>query len=74
MNSYTVTVKAVYMQEMTILADDMDAAEKLAIREFEPDGDSLFTIDVLGLSPWAPDSHLEDILHEQHRQRELDDD
>lgn len=71
---YTVTVKAVYIQEVEIEADDDLAAESLAIRAFEPDSDSLFSIDVFGLSPWRPDSQLEDILHDQYRQRELDED
>ena len=69
---YTVTVKAVYIQEVEIEADDDMAAESLAIRAFEPDSDSLFSIDVFGLSPWRPDSPLEDILHDEYRQRELD--
>ena len=69
---YTVTVKAVYIQEVEIEADDDMAAESLAIRAFVPDGDSLFSIDVFGLSPWRPDSPLEDILHDEYRQRELD--
>ena len=72
MKSYTVTVKAVYIQEVEIMADDDLSAEKLAIREFQPDGDSLFSIDVFGLSPWAPDSPLEDILRDESVQRELD--
>ena len=72
MPKYTVTVKAVYIQEVEIEADDDMAAEKLAIREFEPDGDCLFSIDVFGLSPWRPDSPLEDILRDEYVQRELD--
>ena len=72
MKKYTVTVKAVYIQEVEIMADDDLSAEKLAIREFQPDGDSLFSIDVFGLSPWRPDSPLEDILRDESVQRELD--
>ena len=71
---YTVTVKAVYIQEVEIEADDDMAAESLAIRAFEPDGDSLFSIDVFGLSPWRPDSPLEDILHDQYVQQRIDGD
>ena len=74
MNKYTVTIKAVYIQEVEIEADDAMAAEKLAIREFEPVGDSLFSIDVFGLSPWRPDSPLEDILHDQYVQQRIDGD
>ena len=72
MTTYTVTIKAVYMEEMTIIADDRDEAERIAMAEFKPDGDNLYTIDVYGLSPWEPDSPLEDILHDQYKQRELD--
>ena len=74
MKTYTVTVKAVYVQEVDIEAEDEQIAERLAMRQFEPDADSLFSIDVFGLSPWRPDSPLEDILHDQYRQRELDGD
>ena len=71
---YTVTVKAVYIQEVEIEADDDMAAESLAIRAFEPDSDSLFSIDVFGLSPWRPESPLEDILRDQDVQKALDED
>jgi len=73
MKQYTVTVKAVYMQEVTVLAEDSIAAESLAIREFEPDADSLYTIDVFGLSPWAPEDGREDYEYETQRQKEIDD-
>lgn len=72
MKTYTITVKAVYMEEMTVLAEDDIAAEHIAITEFEPNPDSLFSIDVFGLSSWRPDSPLEDILRDQDVQRELD--
>lgn len=72
MPKYTVTVKAVYIQELEVEADDDLDADKVAIREFQPDGDNLFSIDVFGLSPWRPDSPLEDILRDEYVQRELD--
>lgn len=72
MPKYTVTVKAVYIQELEIEADDDLDADKVAIREFQPDSDNLFSIDVFGLSPWRPDSPLEDILRDEYVQRELD--
>lgn len=72
MPKYTVTVKAVYIQELEVEADDDLDADKVAIREFQPDSDNLFSIDVFGLSPWRPDSPLEDILRDEYVQRELD--
>lgn len=72
MPKYTVTVKAVYIQELEVEADDDLDADKIAIREFQPDSDNLFSIDVFGLSPWRPDSPLEDILRDEYVQRELD--
>lgn len=72
MPKYTVTVKAVYIQELEVEADDGLDADKVAIREFQPDSDNLFSIDVFGLSPWRPDSPLEDILRDEYVQRELD--
>ena len=74
MSKYTVTVKAVYIQELEIEADDDIDADKVAIREFQPDSDNLFSIDVFGLSPWRPDSQLEDILHDQYVQQRIDGD
>ena len=72
MPKYTVTVKAVYIQELEVEADDDLDADKVAIREFQPDSDNLFSIDVFGLSLWRPDSPLEDILRDEYVQRELD--
>ena len=73
MKSYTVTIRAVYVREMEIEADDEVSARHLAITEFEPDGDDLFSIDVFGLDPWRPIDDREDYEYEQQRQKELDD-
>ena len=64
MNKYTVTIKAVYIQEVEIEADDDMAADKLAIRAFEPDADCLFSIDVFGLDPRRPTDGREDYEYE----------
>ena len=69
---YTVTVKAVYVREIEIEADDEYAARHIAITEFEPEGDDLFSIDVFGLDPWRPIDDREDREYEQHRQRQID--
>ena len=73
MKTYTITVKAVYMQEMEVLAEDSVAAESIAIKEFEPDPDCLFSIDVYGLDPWQPTDGREDYEYEISRQKEIDD-
>ena len=70
---YTVTVRATYVREMEIEAEDDMAARHIAIGEFEPDGDDLFSIDVFGLDPWRPTDGREDYEYEIHRQKELDD-
>jgi hypothetical protein len=69
---YQVTVKAVYMEEVWVLADDEEEAEQIARAEFLPEPDLLFSIDIYGLSPWDPKDQLEDIKHEEYRQREVD--
>ena len=70
---YTVTVRATYVREMEIEAEDDMAARHVAIGEFEPDGDDLFSIDVFGLDPWQPTDGREDYEYEIRRQKELDD-
>lgn len=50
---YTVTVRATYVREMEVEADDELSARHLAVSQFEPDGDDLFSIDVFGLDPWS---------------------
>lgn len=70
---YTVTVRATYVREMEIEAEDDMAARHIAIGEFEPDGDDLFSIDVFGLDPWQPTDGREDYEYEIHRQKEIDD-
>ena len=69
---YTVTVKAVYVDEMDVFASDEDEARRIAIADFKPCGDNLFSLDVYGLDPWRPIDGREDYEYEQHRQRELD--
>lgn len=69
---YTVTVRATYVREMEIEADDEVSARHLAITEFEPDGDDLFSIDVFGLDPWRPTDGEEDVKHDQWKQQEID--
>ena len=69
---HTVTIRATYIQEVEIEADDEDMAKQLAIRAFEPDPECLFTIDVFGADPWTPTDSCEDIEYETFRQREID--
>ena len=69
---YTVTVKAVYIREMEIEADDDISARHVAIAEFEPEGDDMFSIDVFGLDPWQPTNNDEDYAYETARQQEID--
>ena len=73
MPRYTVTVRATYVREMEIEADDELAARHLAIGEFEPDDDDLFSIDVFGLDPWRPIDGREDYAYDIYKQKELDD-
>lgn len=70
---YEVTIKTVYIQEVEVDADDELEAKEQALKQFYPDPAYIFSMDVFGLDPWRPDSPLEDILHDQYRQRELDD-
>ena len=72
MTKYIVTVRATYVREMEIEADDEVAARHIAIGEFEPDGDDLFSIDVFGLDPWRPIDDREDREYEAYRQEKLD--
>jgi hypothetical protein len=72
MTKYTVTVRATYVREMEIEADDELAARHLAIQKFEPEGDDLFSIDVFGLDPWRPIDDREDREYEAYRQEKLD--
>lgn len=70
---YDITVRATYIREMTIEADDEIEAKRIAIEMFNPDSDSVFSMDVFGLDPWRPIDDSEDRLYEQHRQQEIDD-
>ena len=72
MPKYTVTVRATYVREMKVEADDEVAARHISIGEFEPDGDDLFSIDVFGLDPWRPVDDREDREYEAYRQEKLD--
>ena len=69
---YTVTVRATYVREMEIEAEDEVVARTEAIHQFEPNGDDLFSIDVFGLDPWRPIDDAEDRAYEKCRQEELD--
>lgn len=73
MKTYTVSVRATYYDDLTIVADSKEEAYKLAVQSFEPTGDNCMSIDVFGLSPWEPENNDEDYAHEQRRQREIDD-
>ena len=70
---YTVTVRATYTREMRIEAADEVEARLLSIKQFRPEPDDLFSIDVFGLDPWRPIDDREDYEYEQQRQKELDD-
>ena len=73
MTKYTITVRATYVREMDIEADDEMAARHLAIQQFEPEGDDMFSIDVFGLDPWRPIDDREDREYEAYKQKEIDD-
>lgn len=70
---YTVTVRTTYVQEMEIEADDEIEAKKIAMKEFYPDPDFIFSMDVFGLDPWTHTDSREDYEYEIHRQKEIDD-
>ena len=53
MKKYQVQVKASYYDELEVEACDVDEARRLAIRDFKPCGDNMFSIDVFGLDPWT---------------------
>ncbi len=72
MTTYTVSVRATYYDDLTIVADSKEEAYKLAVQSFEPTGDNCMSIDVFGLSPWEPDNNDEDCAHEQQKQRGID--
>ena len=72
MPKYTVTVRATFVREMTVEADDEIVARTEAIQQFEPERDDLFSIDVFGLDPWRPVDDREDREYEAYRQEKLD--
>lgn len=69
---YTLTVRATYVRELEIEAEDDVAARLEAIRAFEPEPDDLFSLDVFGLDPWRPIDGREDYEYETYRQMEID--
>lgn len=69
---YNVSVRATYYDDLEIEADDKDDAYRKAIKQFNPESDNLFAIDVYGLSPWEPENGDEDYHYETSRQAELD--
>lgn len=70
---YTVTIRATYIQELEIEAEDYLAAKVNAIKEYEPDPEALFSIDAFGVEPCAFMDGREDYEYEQQKQKELDD-
>ena len=70
---YEITVRTTYIQEMGIEADDEIEAKKIAMEEFYPDPDFIFSMDVYGLDPWRPIDNREDYEYETARQKEIDD-
>lgn len=69
---YTLTVRATYVRELEIEAEDDVAARLEAIKAFEPEPDDLFSLDVFGLDPWRPIDGREDYEYETYRQMEID--
>lgn len=71
MTKRTVTVKAVYHEEMEVEGWDVDEAYRNALKDFKPCPDNLFSIDVYGLSPWdggdEGDPHAVDIYRDSMR-------
>lgn len=55
MKKYSVSVRATYYDDIEVEAEDSMEAYKKAIKQFSPNSDNLFSIDVYGLSPWEPD-------------------
>ena len=72
MTKYMVTVRTTYVQEMEIEACDEIEAKQIAMKEFYPDPDFIFSMDVFGLDPWRPIDDAEDRAYEKCRQEELD--
>ena len=70
--AYIVTVRATYTREMRIEAADEVEARLLSIKQFRPEPDDLFSIDVFGLDPWRPVDDREDREYEAYRQEKLD--
>ena len=70
---YTVTVKKSYVQEMDVIACDVDEARKLAIDLFDPKDAEVFSVDVFGLDPWTLGEEGDPNAHDKYRQAELDD-
>lgn len=52
MPKYEVQVRATYYDDLVVEADDKEEAYRIAIKQFEPCSDNIFSVDVYGLSPW----------------------
>ena len=72
MKKHNVTVKAVYYEDMEVEGCDVDEAYRNAMREFKPCADNLFSIDVLGLSPWDGGDDGDPHSYDKYRQAEID--
>jgi len=73
MKKRTVTVKAVYMEELEVEGCDVDEAYRAALNDFKPCSDNMFSIDVYGLSPWDGGDEGDPDAYDKYRQAEIDD-
>lgn len=66
---HELTIRATYLQEMVVEADDEQEAKVIAMREFKPHPDYLASIDVFGPDPWQPigDPHADDKYMDEMR-------
>lgn len=69
MAKHMVTVRATYVQELVVEADDDQEVRRVAMREFAPNSDNLFSMDVFGPDPWQPigDPHADDKYMDEMR-------
>jgi len=69
MKKYSVSVRATYYDDIEVEAEDSVEAYKKAIKQFSPNSDNLFSIDVYGLSPWDTegDPHADDKYMDEMR-------
>ena len=73
MPKFEITIRATYIQEYEIEAEDDIEARLLAAKQFTPDSDCITSMDIFGLDPWLPTDGREDYEYETKRQREIDD-